>query len=63
MENISSEKVLTSDKLKEIFPQYINEIEELKRGACGCGGCVWNILKEKHKELTLPKDNKFIWVV
>lgn len=30
--------------LKEIFPQYLEDIKKAERGACGCAMCVLNAL-------------------
>jgi len=48
---------MTNGKLKEMFPQHESEIESLSGiPACGCSGCTWKILKEKHPELELPDE-------
>jgi len=49
------EYVLTNDKLKELFPQYEQEIVQAsKEMACGCSYCVWHRLKFEHPEIELP---------
>lgn len=49
------ECVLTNDKLRELFPQYEQEIEQFRREmACGCSYCVWHRLKFEHPEIELP---------
>lgn len=50
-------KIMTTTRLKKMFPNYAEEIERLSRSStCGCSGCVWNVLKQKHPQLTLPKE-------
>lgn len=48
--------VMTNKRLKEFFPNFSEEIDELSRKtACGCSLCVWKFLKSKHPKLKLPK--------
>lgn len=53
---MDSENILTNSKLRELFPQYKEEIEQLqKEMACGCSLCVWLRLKAKYPKSKLPK--------
>lgn len=46
---------LSNKILKELFPQYKEEIEQFSREmACGCSYCVWTKLKWKYPWLELP---------
>jgi len=46
---------LSNEILKELFPQYKEEIELFSKVmACGCSRCVWMKLKWEHPEIELP---------
>ena len=41
--------------LKELFPEYADEIDYFSRTlACGCSICVWKALQKKYPDLELP---------
>jgi len=51
------QKLITCEGLKELFPQYAEEIAKTKKALylCGCASCVWNSLSTSHPELKLPE--------
>ena len=53
---------MSNDKLKELFPDHADEIDEISsRLACGCSGCVWNVLKKKYS-LELPVEYRYPYI-
>ena len=62
---VNNEGFMDMNKLRELFPELEEEIDDLTSlgWACGCSLCIFRALKAKHPELVIPDEYMYgVWV-